>query len=337
MKSTRNIRKILTTSIAAAIATLSTPQHSDAANGTWNSNTSGNWSGVPNNFWLGGTVAGGNTTVLGTGFTANFVFNITATTTVNQDIAGLIIGNLVFTDATSVVLKPESTQSITDGHIDVTAGTFSIEANTLVQGTRSMTFNTGGTLGLWTNVAGQFSRQLVFAGGAINELGSASPTSTVNSNVVLANTTGVAVNGAGTTLTLTGNVTQSGGIFGLNKTAPGTLVLAGNQSWTGPLNVADAGGNVRLGAAASLPTRNISLGDGTSFDASAVGGHSIGAGGTLTVRQSRRGQQRHRKLHRADWFDRERRPEFRGAHGDFCEQPDAPQHDVEHGPEFVRE
>ncbi len=151
--------------------------------------------------------------------------------------------------------------TITDGNIDVTAGTLSIEANTLVQGTRSITLNTGGTLGLWTNVAGQFTRQIVLAGGVLNELGSGSATSTTSSNLVLANNTSIVVNNAATTLTLPGSITQTGGNLGFTKTAFGTLVLAGAQSWSGPLTVADAGGLVRLGAAGAIQSRNISLGD----------------------------------------------------------------------------
>ena len=117
--------------------------------------------------------------------------------------------------------------TVTDGNIDVVAGTFSVEANTaLSQTAKSITLNTGGTLGLWTNVAGQFNRNVVLAGGSINELGSASPTSTVNSNILLANTSTVLVNNAATVLTLAGNISQSGGIYGLNKTGPGSLVLA---------------------------------------------------------------------------------------------------------------
>ncbi len=96
----RSLRRILTTSIAAALASLSVPQKVEAASGTWNTVNSGLWSATGN--WTGGTIAGGITTVLGTGFTANFTFNITATTTVTQDIAGLIVGNLVFTDLTTV-------------------------------------------------------------------------------------------------------------------------------------------------------------------------------------------------------------------------------------------
>ena len=397
MKSTRNIRNILTTSIAAVIATLGVPQKTEAATSTWNVNAAGNWSLASN--WAGSVIADGAT------FTANFTFDINADRIVTLDSARTL-GNLLFTDASNnytiagtsiltldaaaassismtnagrtalvnvplaglaakgivlpttslgtvslgsnastfngqvtisngatlqlgagaltagvagsavasttslgtggagnetivqaggalnvnaqntgnleiiriagfgnatiagaalvnngaaslnalstVVLTGDAAVggsgrfdlrnnvplldlagfrltkiganqfsvvggSITDGNIDVTAGTFSVETTAQVQGTRSITLNTGGTLGLWTNVAGQFTRQIVLAGGVINELGSASATSTVNSKMMLASTTTVTVNNAATVLTLTGKITQSGGSFGFNK------------------------------------------------------------------------------------------------------------------------
>ncbi len=464
MKPTHNIRKILTTSIAAALATFSVPHEADAATSTWGVNNAGNWSTTTN--WAGGIVADGAT------FTANFTFDINADRIVTLDTARTI-GNLLFTDASNnytiaganvltlstggnssismtnagrtalvnvplsgtngiilpttslgivslgsnasdftgpltisngatlqlgagaatlgaagdasasttslgaglagnetivqaggalninaqntgnleiiriagfgnatiagaalvnngggqlnalstVVLTADAAiggsgrfdlrnnaplldlagfrlskiganqisvvgGTITDGNIDVSVGTFSVETTALVQGTRTITVNSGATLGLWTNTAGQFTRQLVLAGGSINELGSGSATSTVNSNIVLANTTNVVVNAAATVLTLTGNITQVGGNLGLNKTAAGTLVLEGVQSWSGPLTIANSGGQVRLGAAAALQTRNISIGDAGSFDALAAGGHALGAGGSLVVGSS---------------------------------------------------
>jgi hypothetical protein len=86
-------RRILTRSIAAALASLVIPQNAEADNGTWNVNASGTW-GTPAN-WLNGIIADGAT------FTANFNFNITADTTITLD-TPRTIGNLVFTDATTV-------------------------------------------------------------------------------------------------------------------------------------------------------------------------------------------------------------------------------------------
>src|SRR5688572_18049471 len=86
-------RGILRAAVAAAVLGVSPLVPSaQADNGTWNSNTDGNWSDSTK--WLNGIVADG------AGFTANFVFNITATRTVTLD-ANRTIGNLTFTDATT--------------------------------------------------------------------------------------------------------------------------------------------------------------------------------------------------------------------------------------------
>ncbi len=174
--------------------------------------------------------------------------------------------------------------SITSGNIDVNAGTFSIESNTLVQGAGNISLNPGGTLGLWNNVAGRQTRTIVLNGGTINELGSGVATSTVSSPILLSANSTISVSGTSTTtLTLPGNITQSGGNFGITKTNGGTLALNGAQSWTGPLTINDGAGRVNLGAGVTLLSRNISVGDGAILDASLAGDFSIPSGGTVTI------------------------------------------------------
>ena len=175
--------------------------------------------------------------------------------------------------------------SITAGNIDINAGTFSIETAANVTGAGVISVNTGGTLGLWNNNA-PFTRSVVLNGGGINELGSnGSPN--IASNILLgANTTINVTPGSGgaTNLSLNGNLVESGGSYGINKTAAGRLTLNGSQSYTGLLNV--AAGNVTLGANSVLYTRQLAVGDGALLDTSAINGYTLGAGGTLTIGRS---------------------------------------------------
>ncbi len=466
MKPSRNTRRILTTSIAAALASLIAPQSAKAASGTWNIDANGNWSLATN--WLSSAIADGAT------FTANFNFNITADRTITLDTVRTI-GNLVFTDATTVsnnfilagtniltldvatgqssisatqagrtasvnvplagndgIILPTTSLgivslgsnnsaytgqtivssgatlqlgagaitagaggsavasntslglggvgsetvvqaggvlninaqntgnleivriagfgnatlagaallnngggqnnalstvvltgdaaiggtgrfdirnnvplldlggfrltkiggnqfsvvggSITAGNIDVNAGLFAIESDALVRGAGSISLNTGGTLALWNNVSGRQTRTIVLAGGSINEQGSASLTSTNSSPVMLANNAAINVGGTATTMfTMPGNITQTGGNFGITKTGGGTLALAGANTWTGPLTINDASGRVNLNSTSILSARNVSVGTASTFDASALGGYTIPNGGTFTV------------------------------------------------------
>src|SRR5829696_404687 len=93
MKNDFSTRRILTRSIAAALASLVLPQAANAQSGTWNVNADGAWSGAAN--WLNSVIADGS------GNTANCNFSITADRTITLD-TPRTIGNLVFTDATTV-------------------------------------------------------------------------------------------------------------------------------------------------------------------------------------------------------------------------------------------
>ena len=66
--------------------------------------------------------------------------------------------------------------------------------------------------------------------------------------------------------------------------AAGTLTLHGSQNFTGALNI--NAGTVVLGVNSTLATRQLTIADGSAFDASARGGYNLGAGGTLVVGRS---------------------------------------------------
>src|SRR4030095_15462602 len=84
-----------------------------------------------------------------------------------------------------------------------------------------------------------------------------------------------------TNLILNGNITETGGSVGLSKGETSTVTLNGSQNFTGLF--AMNAGTVVLGVDSTLATRQIAIADGAVFDASARGGYSLGAGGSLVV------------------------------------------------------
>ncbi len=145
------------------------------------------------------------------------------------------------------------------GHSPGSSGTYNLNGGTLVissimQGEGAATFNFGGgTLKASGALNTSLPMTLTGAGG--------------NANV---DTNGQAV-------TLAGQLSGSGG---LNKLGAGTLTLSAANGYTGPTAINT--GTLKLGSTASLASSTIDVGDGTTFDVSAVsGGYSLGAGQTL--------------------------------------------------------
>jgi fibronectin-binding autotransporter adhesin len=175
--------------------------------------------------------------------------------------------------------------SITDGMIDVNAGTLSIESNTSVKGNGTITINAAGVLGLWADVAGSQTRPVVLNGGTIRELGNTNVAEGPNLSFPVLLTapstldTGTAANDVQTSFL--NDIQESGGSFGITKVGTRTLRFGRGVNISGPLTV--NGGPVVLNAGSTLSTRVISLASGASFDTSAVGGYTLGSGGILTV------------------------------------------------------
>ena len=124
----------------------------------------------------------------------------------------------------------------TNGDIEINAGTFSIENNSTVGGTGTITLNPGGTLGLWVNQPGKLTRNIVANGGAITELGSGAQT-TVNSTVALLQDLTFNVNNGNTVYTQAGAVLEGGSAKNVTVNGAGRLVLTANNLWTGATNV----------------------------------------------------------------------------------------------------
>ena len=268
MKSTRNIRKILTTSIAAALATLGTTPQSEGQTSTWARNGSGNWSDNTGNAW-----AGPNIPATGANNTANFVLNITATTTVTQDILGLTIGNLVFTDLTTVsndwVLAPGNSLTL-----DVTAGNSAISmtnAGRLASVNVPLLGNDGiiipttslGTVSLGSN-ASAFTGTLTIANGATVSLGAGAAVAGVGGGTT-GTTSSLGAGGAGNQ-----TIVQAGGVLNINAQNTGnieTIQIAGfgNATIGGAALVNNGAGSLNALSTVEL-TADAAIGGTGRFD-----------------------------------------------------------------------
>lgn len=151
---------------------------------------------------------------------------------------------------------------VSDGNIVVNQGTFSIETVTNIPdfGTgRTLTFNAGTTLQFFSNttVPSTVTRPMVFNGAGI-QIGSGSNNnnSTIGSSITLNGDVTFATLGgatATTTLTLTGNLSETGGPRSITKTGASRLTLTGSSSYTGTtminggvLQIGDGGTNGTL-------------------------------------------------------------------------------------------
>ncbi len=129
--------------------------------------------------------------------------------------------------------------SVTNGNIVVNQGLFSIETTSVVQGSGTITYNPGTTAQFYQTVAANVTRPMVWNG---NFVETSAQNSGVASNITLAgDTTFVAT---GNTLTLNGNLVETGGPRSIIKNNGGTLTLNGNNTFTG--GITSTGGTINL-------------------------------------------------------------------------------------------
>src|SRR5690606_30043858 len=130
--------------------------------------------------------------------------------------------------------------------------------------TGNTTVSAGATLALADNITIASGEDLSLTGGTVsNALYNLTGDNTYAGNVTLVNSANDVRIGAasGTTLDITGNVGESGGATNLIKTDVGTVVLSGNNTYTGLTNIAGgtlvAGSNTALGATSGDTTVQI--------------------------------------------------------------------------------
>ncbi len=149
-----------------------------------------------------------------------------------------------------------------DGDTIVSQGTL-LAANSAALGltTGNTSVAAGATLALSNNITIAAGEDLSLTGGtSANSLYNYSGNNTYAGAVTLVNSANDVRLGAasGTTLTVTGNIGQSGGATGMIKTDIGTVVLSGTNSYTGATNIAGgtlvAASNTALGTSAAGTT-----------------------------------------------------------------------------------
>ena len=184
----------------------------------------------------------------------------------------------------------------TAGDIDINGGIFSIEDQSQVLAGGTITLNSGGSLGLWTNKPGTLTRQIVANGGGIFELGSGQ-LATIDAPISLQASMSYNVSAGGSVVIHNGNITESGGANGLNKDGPGRLILRGTNVWTGGYSVnngvlqignGDTSGNVGRGPGTVNATLVFARTDSTTILDSINSGGPAGtiffaAGGQVTL------------------------------------------------------
>ncbi|MHA3770792.1 beta strand repeat-containing protein [Verrucomicrobiota bacterium sgz303538] len=158
--------------------------------------------------------------------------------------------------------------TVNDGNIVVNQGTFSIETTTSIPdfGTgKTITFNDGTTGQFYQNrsIPSAVTRPIVVNGNVQFGNASNNDNAIIGSNITLnGDLTVTNLNNSNNTssLTLAGNITESGGARSLTKNGPSTLVVTGNNSYTGGttinagrLQVGDGaiGGSLGSGAVAN--------------------------------------------------------------------------------------
>jgi autotransporter-associated beta strand protein len=181
---------------------------------------------------------------------------------------------------------------VSDGDIVVNGGTLNIESTTSIPdfGTnKSITFNAGTNLQFFNNSPNPSTvmRPIAFNGSGIQIGNSSTQASLIGSPMLLKGdvTLTALIIAAPGTLTLTGNITESGGAHSITKTGNCTVTLSGNNTFSGGTTV--NAGTLMMGSATALgaATGNLTVNTGGTLDLNGnnltVGALS-GTGGTIT-------------------------------------------------------
>lgn len=253
-------------------------------------------------FNIAGTGVGGNGAIINTGGTQTNALNrvvltadatfggtgrwdIRSGTTPTLDLAGFTLSK---TGVNTIALVGTN---ITNGNIIVNAGVLSVETTSLLQGSGTVTINSGGTLGFYQNTAGNVTRPVVSNNGTIANQGAAG---TLDSPITMNG--GTTFNSGGVSSILTGNITGTGPLVAIGT---GTTELRGTNSYTGGTNIGNltnGGGTLQLGYSVNNTSKlgggaltfvnagTVNLVDGTFAEAvSATNLGSVGgAAGSIT-------------------------------------------------------
>ena len=183
--------------------------------------------------------------------------------------------------------------TVSGGNIVVNDGVFAIETTSTVLSSDpgTITYNPGSTAQFF-NLTGEVSRPMIFNG---NTVGNASgQDSTVASNITLAgDVTFTNLNNSTGALTLTGNITETGGPRSVTKNGPTVLNLNGTTTYSGTTTI--NGGTVNIPTGATLTANN---------SVSTAAGTTLNINGTAVARRHQRlRQHQRRRWHGGCHFD----------------------------------
>jgi fibronectin-binding autotransporter adhesin len=159
--------------------------------------------------------------------------------------------------------------TVTPGNIVVSAGGFDPEGATVIPDNGgTITFNTGTFLQFFATTDGAVQRQMIFKGN--NNIGSATTTNgIINSNMTLqgnvsfqAYSSGQVTTTGNNPMTLTGNISESGGSFSLTKQGVFTATLSGNNTYTGG-TVVNGTGSIAITNGHALGTGPVTINAGS--------------------------------------------------------------------------
>ena len=167
--------------------------------------------------------------------------------------------------------------NVTSGNININQGILSVETTSTVNGTGTVTVNSGGALSHYRLNSGGFTRPIVLNGGAITNLATSGAGSindapiTLKANSILGGSTSAA-----NAITLNGVIDQQGGAFGLTKAGAGGFILTSDNTYSGSTLINS--GTLSLSGNGSISnSATITVASGASFDVSAR------SDGTLTL------------------------------------------------------
>jgi autotransporter-associated beta strand protein len=167
--------------------------------------------------------------------------------------------------------------TVTDGNININQGILSFEVASAVNGSGTVTVNSGGALSHYRLNSGGFTRPIVLNGGTITNLATSGAGSindapiTLKANSILGGSTSAA-----NAITLNGVIDQQGGAFGLTKAGAGGFILTSDNTYSGSTLINS--GTLSLSGNGSISnSATITVASGASFDVSAR------SDGTLTL------------------------------------------------------
>ena len=216
------------------------------------------WQGLLSGTWA--TVTSGST---------NFVTS--ASGTANTFALPGAATNVKFTANSASNLTTVLGQNFTINSLEFTGSSSTAATTSVTISGSTLTINASGTNG---NTAGS---------GIVVDAGSA--THTINSNVALGSSQTWTVNGI--TLTVSGNITDSGSSYSLTKSGMGTLVLSGSETYTGATLVGsgtlEVDGSLSGSTAVTVDVATLSGTGNIGGSVALTGTSNLSSAGTLTV------------------------------------------------------